>query len=76
MEVTKVQYYTLIGEWKKLHSEDLQNLFPSVMLRQLNKRWDRQNMEHAWGETENEYNILEGRCQGKKSFGRPKHIWG
>jgi len=75
MEVTKVQYYTLIGEWKKLHSEDLQNLFPSVMLRQLNKRWDRQNMEHAWGETENEY-ILEGRCQGKKSFGRPKHIWG
>jgi hypothetical protein len=65
------------GEWRKLHNEELHNLYSSPdIIRQLKSRW----MRWAWhvacmGEERKLYKILLGKPEGKIPHGRPRRRW-
>jgi hypothetical protein len=57
------------GEWRKLHSEELHNLYssPDIM------RWAG-HVAHV-GEERKVYGILVGKPEGKRPLVRPRHRW-
>jgi hypothetical protein len=65
------------GGWRKLHNEELHNLYssPSVIrvIKSRRMRW----VEHAarMGERRNAYRILVGKPEGKSPLGRPRRRW-
>jgi hypothetical protein len=65
------------GEWRKLHSWELHNLYLSPdIIRQIRSR----RMKWAWhvahmGEGRNVYRVLVGKPEGKRPLGRPRHRW-
>jgi hypothetical protein len=59
------------GGWRKLHSEELHNLYSSPNIRRM--RWVRHVV--CKGEMRNAYRILVGRPEGKRPLGRPRHKW-
>jgi hypothetical protein len=65
------------GDWRKLHNEELHNLYSSpsiiIMIKSKRMRWAR-NVARM-GETWNTYRILVGKPDGKKRLGRPKRRW-
>jgi hypothetical protein len=66
-----------MGEWRKLHNEELHNLYslPNIirMIKSRRMRW----AEHVarMGETRSAYRILVGKPEGKRPLGRPRHRW-
>jgi hypothetical protein len=62
------------GGWRKLHNEDLHNLYTSpniiLMIKSRRMRW----VCHVAriGEMKNAYKILVGKPEGKRPFGIPK----
>jgi hypothetical protein len=66
------------GEWRKLHNEELHNLYSSPdIIRQVKSRRMRW-VEHVAriGEERKLYNILVGKPEGKRPLGRPRRRWG
>jgi hypothetical protein len=65
------------GGWRKLHNEELHNLYssPSIirMIKSRRMRW----VEHlaGMGEKRIAYRILVGKPEGKRPLGRPRHKW-
>jgi hypothetical protein len=65
------------GGWRKLHNEELHNLYssPSIIriIRSRRMRW----VGHVaqMGEKRNMYRLLVGRLEGKRSLGRPRRRW-
>jgi hypothetical protein len=65
------------GEWRKLHSEELHNLYSSPdIIRQVKsrrKRW----AEHvaSMGEERKLYKVLVGKPKGNRPLRRPRHRW-
>jgi hypothetical protein len=63
------------GGWRKLHNEELHNLYPSPSIIRIIKsrrmRWAR----HELGEKRNMYRLLVGKPEGKRSLGRPRCRW-
>jgi hypothetical protein len=65
------------GEWRKLHSAELHNLYSSpdiikqIKLRRM--RW----VGHVarMGEGRNVYRVLVGKPEGKRPLGRPRRRW-
>jgi hypothetical protein len=64
----------LTGSWRKLHNEELHNLYssPSIIKKITSRR-----MKWAWhvartGEKRNVYRILVGNAEGKRPLGRPR----
>jgi hypothetical protein len=64
------------GGWRRLHNEELHNLYISLNIKMIKLRRMRWvcNVVHM-EEMRNPYNILVGKPEGKKSCGRPRHIW-
>jgi hypothetical protein len=66
-----------IGGWRKVHNEELHNLYcsPSIirMIKSRRMRWE----EHVarLGEKRNAYRILVGKPEGKRPLGRPRRTW-
>jgi hypothetical protein len=67
----------MLGGWRKLHNEELHNLYclPSIIriIMSRRTRW-------AWhvarmGEKRNVYRILVGKLEGKRPLGRPRRRW-
>ena len=65
------------GECRKLHSEELTDLYssPNIIgwIKSIRKRW-------AWhvarmGERRGVYRVLVGKPEGKRPLGRPRHRW-
>jgi hypothetical protein len=65
------------GDWRKLHNEELHNLYSSPniirMIKSKRMRW----VGHVArvGETRNAYRILVGKAEGKRPLGRPRGSW-
>jgi hypothetical protein len=65
------------GVWRKLHNEELHNLYssPSIirMIKSRRMKW----AEHAARivEKRNAYRILVGKTEGKRPLGRPRRRW-
>jgi hypothetical protein len=65
------------GGWRKLHNEELHNLYSSPdIIRQVKSRRMRWAGHVArMGEEINVYKVLVGRPEGKRSLGRPRQRW-
>jgi hypothetical protein len=65
------------GEWRKLHSGELHNLYSSPdIIRQIkSKRMRWAGHVARMGEGRNVYRILVGKPEGKRPLDRPRHRW-
>jgi hypothetical protein len=65
------------GEWRKLHSGELHNLYSSPdIIRQIKSRRMRWAGHVArMGEGRNVYRVLVGKPEGKRPLGRPRLRW-
>jgi len=64
------------GEWRKLHNEELNDLYSPNIFRVIKSRRMRWAGHVArMGERRDEYRILLGRPEGKIPLGRPRHRW-
>jgi hypothetical protein len=65
------------GEWRKLHSGELHNLYSSPdIIRQIKSRRMRWPGRVArMGEGRNVYRVLVGKPEGKRALGRPRRKW-
>jgi hypothetical protein len=65
------------GEWRKLHSGELHNLYSSLdIIRQIKSRRMRWAGHVArMGEGRNLYGVLVGKTDGKRSLERPRRRW-
>jgi hypothetical protein len=65
------------GDWRKLHNEELHNLYSSPniirMIKLRSMRWG--GHVARMGEKRNAYRILVGKPEGKRPLGRPRHRW-
>jgi hypothetical protein len=65
------------GGWRKLHNEELHNLYSSPSIIRVIKarriRWA--GHVARMGEVRCAYNILVGRPEGRRPLGRPKRRW-
>jgi hypothetical protein len=65
------------GDWRKLHNEELHNLYSSPnitrMIKSRRMRWA--GHVARMGETRNAYKILVGKPEGKRPLGRPRRRW-
>jgi hypothetical protein len=67
----------MTGGWRKLHNEELHNLYSSTsiirMIKSRSIRWA-WHVARRW-EKRNEYRILVGKPEGKRPLGRPRRRW-
>jgi hypothetical protein len=66
-----------MGDWRKLHIEELHNLYSSSniirMIKSRRMRWA--GHVARIGETRNAYRILVGKPEEKRPLGRPRRRW-
>jgi hypothetical protein len=65
------------GGWRKLHYEELHNLYssPSIIRIIKSKRMRWAGHVARMGEKRNAYRILVGKPEGKRPLGRPRRRW-
>jgi hypothetical protein len=65
------------GEWRKLHNEELRNLYSSPSIIRIIKSRRMRWAGHVarMGEKRNVYRLLVGKPEGKKPLGRPRRRW-
>jgi hypothetical protein len=65
------------GGWRKLHNEELHNLYPSpsiiIIIKSRRMRWG--GHVARMGERRNVYSLLVGKPEGKIPLGRPRRRW-
>jgi hypothetical protein len=65
------------GEWRKLHNEELHDLYSSSSIIRIIKarrmRWV--GLVARMGERRNTYRLLVGKPEGRKPLGRPRYRW-
>jgi hypothetical protein len=65
----------IAGIWKRLHNEELHNLYASPnavrVIKSRRIRWE----QHVACEMRNAYKILDRKPEGKGTLRRPKHRW-
>jgi hypothetical protein len=70
-------YNLLTGGWRKLHNEELHNLYssPSIIgiIKSRRMRWA--GHVARMGEKRNAYRILVGKPEGKRPLGIPERRW-
>ena len=65
------------GEWKKLHNEELNDLYcsPNIVRVIKSRRMRRVGHVARMGEQRGAYRILVGKPEGKRLLGRPRRRW-
>jgi hypothetical protein len=64
-------------EWRNLHNEELNNLYPSVNIYRVIKSRRMRMAEHVarMGERRVVYRVLVGKPEGKRPLGRSRRRW-
>jgi hypothetical protein len=67
----------VIGGWRKLHNEELHNLYcsPSIIRIIESRRMRWAGHVASMGAKRNAYRILVGKPEGKRLLGRPRRRW-
>jgi hypothetical protein len=67
----------MTGGWRKLHNEELHNLYysPSIIRMIMSRRMRWAGHVAQRGEKRNAYRILVGKPEGKRPLGRPRRTW-
>jgi hypothetical protein len=65
------------GGWRKLHNEELRDLYSSASIIRIIKSRRMRWAGHVarMGEKRNVYRLLVGKPEGKSPLGRPRHRW-
>jgi hypothetical protein len=65
------------GGWRKLHNEELHNLYSSLSIIRIIKSRRMRWAGHVarMGEKKNVYMLLVGKTERKRPLGRPRHRW-
>jgi hypothetical protein len=65
------------GEWRKLHSGELHNLYlsPDIIRQIKSRRMMWAGHVACMGEGRNVYGVLVGKPEGKRPLGRPRRRW-
>jgi hypothetical protein len=65
------------GDWRKLHNEELHNLYcsPSIIRIMKSRRMGWAGHIARMGAKRNACRILVGKVEGKRPLGRPRHGW-
>jgi hypothetical protein len=65
------------GEWRKLHNEELRDLYssPSIIRIIKSRRMKWAGHVARMGEKRNAHRLLVGKPEGKKPLGRPRRRW-
>jgi hypothetical protein len=64
------------GEWRKLHNEELHDLYSSpsiIRIMKMRMRWAGHVAQ--MGEKRNVYRLLVGKPEGRRPLGKPRHRW-
>jgi hypothetical protein len=67
----------VMGGWKKLHNEELHNLYSSPSIIRIIKSRRMRWAGHVarMGEKRNVYRLLVGKPKGRRPLGRPRRRW-
>jgi hypothetical protein len=67
----------VMGEWRKLHNEELRDLYSSPSTIRIIKSRSMRWAGHVarMGEKRNTYRLLVGKPEGKRPLGRPRRRW-
>jgi hypothetical protein len=65
------------GEWRKLHNEELRDLYSSQSIIRIIKSRGMRSARHVarMGEKMNLYRLIVGKSEGKRPLGRSRHRW-
>jgi hypothetical protein len=65
------------GEWRKLHSEELHNLYssPNIIRKVKSRRMRWAGLVARMGEVRKVHKVLVGKPEGKRPLGRPRRRW-
>jgi hypothetical protein len=72
-----MRYKLLTEEWRKLHSEELNDLYFSPNIVRVIKSRSMRRAGHVarMGEERDVYRVLVGKPEGKRRLGRSRHRW-
>jgi hypothetical protein len=67
----------IIGDWRKLHNEELHKLYSSTNIIRIIKSRRMRSAGHVlrMGEKRNVYKVMVGKSEGKSPLGRPRRRW-
>jgi hypothetical protein len=69
-------FIEVTGEWRKLHNEELNDLYSSpTIVRMIKSRMGWAGPVARMGEGRYFYRVLVGRPEGKRPLGRPRRRW-